>query len=152
MFLLALGIGVVAGLRSLLAPTVIAWAAHFDLLNLNGSQLAFMGSRTAAVILSIFAVGELIADKLPRMAKRTALAPLVARILLAGLSGASLCVAAGKSLIAGAILGGIGAVIGAFGGYEIRRRIVDNLHIKDVFIALCEDVIAIALACFIVSR
>jgi uncharacterized membrane protein len=30
-FLLALGIGIVAGLRSLLAPAVIAWAAHFEL-------------------------------------------------------------------------------------------------------------------------
>jgi len=80
------------------------------------------------------------------------LAPLLARIVLGALSGASLCVAAGKSLLAGALLGGIGGAIGAFAGYEIRRRIVSNLHIKDIFIAVCEDVIAIALACFIVSR
>ena len=46
-FVFAIGIGIVAGLRSLLAPAVVAWAAHFDLLNLNGSPLAFMGSRTA---------------------------------------------------------------------------------------------------------
>jgi len=52
-FLLALGIGIVAGLRSLLAPAVIAWAAHFDLLNLYASPLAFMGSRAAVAIFSI---------------------------------------------------------------------------------------------------
>jgi hypothetical protein len=81
LFLLAIGIGIVAGLRSLLAPAVVAWAAHFDWLNLNGSPLVFMGSRTAVAIFSVLAIGELIADKLPKTPKRTALAPLLARIL-----------------------------------------------------------------------
>ena len=148
----AIGIGIVSGLRSLLAPAVVAWAAHFDLLNLNGSPLAFIGSRTSVAIFTIFAIGELIADKLPKTPKRTAFAPLLARILLGGLSGACLFAAAGKSLLSGALLGGIGGVIGAFTGYEIRRRIVSNLHVKDLFVAICEDVVAIALACFFVSR
>jgi len=151
-FVFAFGIGVVAGLRSLLAPAIVAWAAHFDLLNLNGSPLAFVGSRTALVIFTILAIVELIGDKLPKTPKRTAVAPLVARILLGGLSGACLFVAAGKSLLAGALLGGIGGVIGAFVGYEIRRRIVNNPHVKDLFVAICEDVVAIALACFFVSH
>jgi len=151
-FVFAIGIGIVAGLRSLLPAAVVAWAAHFDLLNLNGSSLAFMGSRTAVAIFSIFAIGELIADKLPKTPKRTAFAPLLARILLGGLCGASLCAAAGKSLVAGALLGGTGGVIGAFVGYEIRRRVVNNLHIKDTFVAICEDAFAITLAYFLVSR
>ncbi len=151
-FVFAFGIGIVAGLRSLLAPALVAWAAHFDLLNLNGSLLGFMGSRTAVAIFSIFAIGELIADKLPKTPKRTAFGPLLARILLGSLSGACLLAAAGKSLIAGAVLGGIGGVVGAFAGYEIRRRIVNNLHIKDFFVAICEDLVAIALACLLVSR
>jgi uncharacterized membrane protein len=145
-FLVAIGIGIVAGLRSLLAPAVVAWAAHFDWLNLHGSPLAFMGSRAAVVIFTIFAIGELVADKLPKTPKRTAFAPLLARIVFGGLSGATLCAAAGKSLLAGALVGGTGGVIGAFVGYEIRRRIVTSLHIKDPFVAICEDVIAIALA------
>ena len=151
-FLLAIGIGIVAGLRSLLAPAVVAWAAHFDWLNLNGSPLAFMGSRAAVAIFSIFAIGELIADKLPKTPKRTAFAPLLARILLGGLSGASLFAAAGKSLLTGAFLGGTGGVIGAFAGYETRRRLVNNLHINDLFVGICEDLVAIALTCFLVSR
>jgi uncharacterized membrane protein len=146
LFVFAIGIGIVAGLRSLLAPAVVAWAAHFDWLNLNGSPLAFMGSRRAVAIFSVLAIGELIADKLPKTPKRTSLAPLLARILTGGLCGASLCVGAGKSLIAGALLGGLGGVIGAFAGYEIRRRLVNNLHIKDIFVAICEDLLACALA------
>ena len=150
-FLLAIGIGIVAGLRSLLPPAVVAWAAHFDLLNLHGSPLAFMGSRAAVAIFSIFAIGELVADKLPKTPKRTAFAPLLARILMGGLCGASLCAAAGKSLLAGALLGGTCGLIGAFVGYEIRRGLVNNLHIKDFFVAICEDLVAIASACFLVS-
>ena len=149
-FLLALGIGIVAGLRSLTAPAVVAWGAHVNWLNLHDSALAFMGSPTAVAIFSLLAIGELVADKLPMMAKRTSPAPLIARIITGGLCGACLCAAAGKLLAVGALLGGIGGVIGAFLGYNIRRRV--DLHIKDVIAAVCEDVVAVALALFLVSR
>ena len=86
LFVFALGIGIVAGLRSLLAPAIVAWAAHFDLLNLHGSALSFMGSRAVVAIFSLLAIGELVADKLPNTPKRTALGPLLARILLGGLT------------------------------------------------------------------
>ena len=150
-FVLAFGIGIVAGLRSLTAPAVVAWGAHLGWLNLHGSPLAFMGSTTAVAIFSLLAIGELVADKLPMTQKRTAPAPLMARIITGGLSGACLCAAAvGKSLLAGALLGGMGGVIGAFLGYGMRRRL--DLHIKDLVIAVCEDAIAIGLALFLVSR
>jgi uncharacterized membrane protein len=151
-FALAIGIGIIAGLRSLLAPAVVAWAAYFGWLNLHGSLLAFMGSTPAVAIFSLLAIGELVADKLPKTPKRTAPAPLLARILMGGLCGASLFAANGQSLPAGALLGGTGGVIGAFIGYEIRRRVVNNLHMKDLFVAVCEDLVAIALALFTVSR
>lgn len=149
-FVLALGIGIVAGLRSLTAPAVVAWGAHVGWLNLQGSLLAFMGSAVAVAIFSVLAIGELIADKLPMMSKRTAPAPLMARIITGGLCGACLCAATGQSLIAGALLGGIGGIVGAFLGYGIRRRL--DLHIKDLVVAVCEDVVAVGLALFLVSR
>lgn len=43
-------------------------------------------------------------------------------------------------------------MIAAFAGYEIRKRLVNNLHMKDFFVAICEDLIAIGLAFFLVSR
>lgn len=149
---LAVGIGVVAGLRSLTAPAVVSWAAHLGWLNLHGSPIAFMGSMLAVAIFSLLAIGELVADMLPKTPKRTAPVPLLARILMGGLCGACLCASANQSILIGAPLGGIGGVIGAFGGYEIRRRLVSNLNIKDIFIAIFEDLIAIGLACFLVSR
>jgi uncharacterized membrane protein len=150
-FMLAIGIGIVAGLRSLTAPAVVAWAAHLGWLNLQGSPFAFMGSTTAVVIFSMLATGELVADKLPKIPKRTEVAPLLARIVTGGLCGACLFAAASRLSVAGALLGGTGGVIAAFLGYELRRRLVNNLHIKDFVVAVCEDLFAIGLALFIVS-
>jgi uncharacterized membrane protein len=149
---LALGVGFAAGLRSLTPPAVVAWAAHLGWLNLNNSPLAFMGSIITVVIFSILALFELFLDLQPSTPKRTAPVPLVARILTGGLCGACLYAAGNQSLIIGAILGAVGGAIGAFAGYEIRRRLVAALHIKDIFVALLEDLVAIGLACFFVTR
>jgi uncharacterized membrane protein len=147
-FAFALGLGFAAGLRSLTPPAVVAWAAHLGWLNLNNSPLAFMGSTIAVVIFSILAVVELIGDVLPQTPKRTTPVPLTARVFTGALCGACLCAASNQSLIIGAILGGVGGIIGAFAGYEIRRKLVAGLNIKDIFIALLEDLITIGLACF----
>jgi len=149
---LALGIGIVAGLRSLTAPAVVSWAAHIGWLNLHDSPFAFMGSKWAVAIFSLLAIGELVADLFPQIPNRTAPAPLLARILMGGLGGACLCASAHQSFLMGALFGGIGGAIGAFGGYEIRRRLVNKLKLKDALVALVEDLIAIGLACFLVSR
>ena len=77
--------------------------------------------------------------------------PLIARIVMGGLSGACLCASAGRALLPGAVLGGLGAVIGAFAGYQARGRLVQALGVKDSVIALSEDVVAIVLACLFVS-
>ncbi len=148
----AVGIGIVAGLRSLTAPAAVSWAAHVGWLNLHGSPLAFMGSTWAVAIFSLLAVGELVADLLPKTPSRTAPVPLLARLLMGGLCGACLCASAHQSLLLGALLGGLGGVIGAFGGYKIRQSLVTTLNIKDIFVALVEDLIAIGVAFFLVSR
>ncbi|MGH7509713.1 MAG: DUF4126 family protein [Gemmatimonadales bacterium] len=146
----ALGIGFVAGLRSFTAPAAVSWAAHLGWLNLDGSPLGFMGSPAAVAIFSILAVAEYVADKLPRTPNRTTPGPLIGRIVMGGLSGACIGVSAGQLLVAGMVLGGIGGVIGAFVGYEARRRLVRGLKVKDVVIAVGEDLVAIGLAYFLV--
>ena len=149
--LLALGIGFVAGLRSLTAPAAVSWAAHLGWLDLGGSALAFMGSTAAVAIFSLLAVAELVADKLPRTPNRTATGPLLGRIVMGSLSGAGIGVSAGGFLIAGMVLGGLGAVIGAFAGYQVRSRLVSGLGARDIVIAILEDLIAIGLAFVIVA-
>ncbi len=147
---LAAGIGIVAGLRSLTAPAVVSWAAHLGWLNLQGSPLAFMGSTAAVAIFSLLAMTEYVGDVLPRTPKRTSPLPLIARIVMGGLSGACLCASANQSLLAGAFLGGTGGLMGAFSGYEARKRLVNGLKVKDVFIAIPEDLLAIGFAYILV--
>jgi len=151
-FALAAGIGIVAGLRSLTAPAAVSWAARLGWLNLRGSPLAFMGSVAAVGIFSVLAIVEYVTDLLPKTPARTKPGPLIARIVMGGLSGACLCAGANQSLLAGALFGGIGGVIGAFAGYQVRTRLVKALGVKDTFIAIAEDLVAIGLALFIVSR
>jgi uncharacterized membrane protein len=148
----AFGIGVVAGLRALPAPAAVAWAAHWGWLHLHGSPLSFMASTWGAILFTVLAIFELIGDLLPKTPKRTAPAPLAARMISGGLCGACLCASANQSLFIGAALGGLGALLGAFAGYELRRRLVAGLNVKDIFIAIPEDLIAIGLALFFVTR
>jgi len=150
LFVVALGIGFATGLRSLTPPALVAWAAHLGWLNLSKSAFAFMGSTITVIIFSLLAVLELIGDVLPQMSKRTAPFPLMARIIMGGLCGACLFASGDQSWLVGSTLGGVGAVIGAFAGYEIRRRLVAELKIKDIFIALLEDLVTIGLAFFLV--
>jgi uncharacterized membrane protein len=135
------------------APAVVSWAAHLGWLYLQGSPLAFMGSIAAVAFFSLFAIGELVVDKLPMTPKRTTAVPFVARILMGALCGVCLCEILNQPpFLTGAVLGAIGAVIGTFAGYEIRRRLVRSLNIKDIFVAIFEDLIAVGLACFLVFR
>src|ERR1700675_4372322 len=117
---LAFGIGVVAGLRSMTAPAVTAWAVHLGWLDLEGSPLAFMGSPWAVGVLTLGALGELVADKLPMTPSRTKPGPLAARIVMGGLSGACVTAAGGSSPWVGAVLGAIGGIVGTFAGYRAR--------------------------------
>ena len=150
--LLCLGIGLVAGMRSMLAPAVVSWAAYFGWLPLGESSLHFMASPISVALFSLLALGELMADKLPFIPRRTEAGPLVVRLLSGGLSGACLSAASTQTWMIGAAAGAIGAVIGAFAAYHLRRRLTVGAGMKDFLVALPEDLIAIALACFLVSR
>lgn len=149
--ILAFGIGFVAGLRSLTAPAVVSWAAHLGRLDLHGSPLRFMGSAVAVTVFTLGAIGEIAMDQLPKAPARTTAVPLTARILMGGLSGGCVCASGGQSCFAGALLGAVGGVAGAFGGYQARTRLVRALGVHDAFVAIPEDLVAIGLACLIVS-
>jgi uncharacterized membrane protein len=150
--LLALSIGIVAGLRSLTAPAVVAWAAHLGWINLHGSPLAFMGTKWTVGIFTGLALVELIVDKLPGTPARTAAVGLSARIVMGALSGACLAVAGVTTPWFGALAGAVGAIAGAFGGYHARADLVRALRVPDFVVAIAEDLVAVLVGVFLVSR
>lgn len=149
---LAFGIGVVAGLRSLTAPAIVAWAAHIGWINLHGSPLSFMGSFWAVAIFTALALVEFVADQLPSTPSRTAPVGLSARIVTGALTGACLAQAGAAPLWAGALLGAVGGIVGAFAAHSARVGLVRALHVRDLAIAIPEDLVAIGLGLFLVSR
>lgn len=148
LYLLALLIGVVAGLRAMMAPLAISVAAHFDWLDLSGSFLAFLGYKWTPLILLVAAIGELIADQLPSTPSRKVPIQFGTRILMGAGTGGAIGVAAG-SLWIGAIIGAIGAIIGTLGGSAARAKMAAAFG-KDRPAALIEDAVAIAGAILIV--
>ena len=112
--LLAVLIGVIAGLRSMTAPAIVAWAAHLHWIDLHDSRLGFMGSTVAVVIFTLFALVELAADKRPSTPSRTTVMGFIPRVVLGGLAGATVAVAGAQSAALGALLGVVGAIVGTF--------------------------------------
>jgi uncharacterized membrane protein len=149
--LFAFLIGLFAGLRSLTPPAAVAWAVYLGWLKL-ARPLSLIGSLPAVIILSLLAITELMFDKLPNTPNRTAPPGLIARIVTAGFTGACVSLGGGQSALVGAGLGVIGGIVGCFGGYQVRARLVKSLRQSDFNIALVEDLIAIGGSFFIVSR
>jgi len=139
-------VGIVAGLRAMMAPAVVSWFARLGIVGVNDTPLAFMGYHYTPFVISLLAVGELINDKLPKTPSRKTPPQFIGRLLTGGLSGATIG-AAGHSLIAGLVLGMLGAVAGTLGGAAVRGKLAAAFS-KDLPAALLEDVTAIAVAIF----
>ena len=145
-------LGCVCGLRSLTAPAVVCWAAHFGWLRFDGTRLAFLNHPVALIAVTVLAIGELIADKLPKTPSRTAPLGLTARIVLGAASAAALAVSARSGVPLAAVAGAIGGIAGAFGGYNVRHFLVAKKHLPDFAVAIAEDLVAIVGGLVIVSR
>jgi uncharacterized membrane protein len=141
LLILAILIGIIAGLRSMTAPAVVSWAARLGWIHLDSTWLAFLGYSWTPWILGIAALGELIVDKLPSTPNRKAPPSFIFRIISGSVSGAAIGISRG-SLPLGIAGGAIGAVIGTLGGAAARSALA-RVFGKDLPAALLEDAVAI---------
>lgn len=146
---LAAGMGAVAGMRSMTAPATIAWAARRGVIRLGNSPLVEVISGKISDKAIKLALTELIADKLPFTRDRIAPGPLATRILSGSACGAVLSTAADRPLMEGAIFGGLGALVGAFASYHLRKKL--RREMPELTVALLEDALAIAAAAAIIA-
>lgn len=142
--LLALLIGIVAGLRAMMAPAAVAFAARFGGLALTGTPLAFMGYAWTPWILGIAALAELVTDQLPKTPSRKIPVQFGTRLVTGALSGA--CVGAAHDMLVGGLVAGVvGAAFGTLGGAAARARMAAAFR-KDAPAAIVEDIVAVVLA------
>jgi uncharacterized membrane protein len=139
------GIGFVAGLRSMTAPACVSWAAYLGWIDLSNSPFYFLSFQAVVILLTVWALFELVLDKTDKIGDRTGALGLIFRIVTGSVSGAAVYVGAGGALTFGALIGLAGAMIGTFGGYYSRRAIVEKSSVSGFSVAIAEDILAVAL-------
>jgi uncharacterized membrane protein len=146
-YISAVLLGVVAGMRSMMAPAILALTlARRPELAPASAPASWLAMRPVAIVLGLMALGELVADKLPRTPNRTALGPFLARMITGGFTGAAFMQVGQRNVWIGVACGVIGAILGTFGGFHARRNADRITGMRDPYIGALEDVIAIAIA------
>jgi uncharacterized membrane protein len=138
-------IGFAAGLRGLTPPAVVAWCAYLGCIDLAETPFSFMSSAITVTVFSFLAFGEYVWDLLPNTPNRTAPPGLISRILTGSFAAACL-LAATNNTLALSLVGGVAAIVGAFGGLKLRMRLGKIFGVSDAWIAISEDLIAIGIS------
>ena len=133
-------LGIVAGSRSMSAPALVSrHLAQAQPARLTHPRLRWLASPKTATLLKLLALGELIGDKLPATPSRLAPGPLVFRALSGGLSGAALCAQEEEQIGTGAVIGGLAALLSAYGFYHLRQFAGKKLKLPDPLVGAAED-------------
>ena len=143
-------LGLMTGLRTLTPMAVLCWFAYFGPdgghLPLGGTWAFWAGKLVTAIVFTLLALGEYVGYKLPQTPNRTAPGPLLARVVFGGLVGAIAATGVTGSAVEGVLLGSLGALVGAFLGYQVRKHLVEWSGRPDWNIAVLEDLCAVGLS------
>lgn len=144
---LAIGLGAVAGLRSMTAPAFLSrhLARHRSGVAGMGRVLAM---RPVPALSAAAAAGEMAADKTPFVPDRTDPVPLMGRVGMGVLMGVAVAGRRGGSGVAAGLAGGAAALAATFGGYHLRRA-ASEAGLPDAAAAVAEDAVAIVAAALI---
>lgn len=145
-------IGALAGMRSMAGPAFVGQLSRKGALSEVTGPLTLVTKPGFATVSAVLAVGELVADKLPFTPNRTAVGPLLGRALTGGVSGAVVCSAKRRSVLAGVLIGAAAAIGAAYGAYHLRKYAGEKLHIPDPMLALGEDALVAGLGSSLTGR
>jgi uncharacterized membrane protein len=141
-------LGLATGMRSMTPIALVCWCAHLGYLPVQGTWAFWTAHTVSVVVFSVAALGEYVGDKLPNTPSRISPGPLAARIVFGGLVGAIAATALRGAGLEGALLGVVGALLGSFGGYTVRRDVVEHFGSRDWPVALAEDLTTLAFSAF----
>jgi uncharacterized membrane protein len=142
----ALAAGAVAGMRSMTAPAVVSFKMK-RIAKAEGLEhpTGLSGGRVGTG-LALAALGELVADKLPKTPNRTDPPALIMRGVSGAFAGAALSGRKRNDRIKGAVLGGLAAIGVGYGMYYLRAWLGRKSGVPDAVLAIGEDAVALTLA------
>ncbi len=135
-YLLALIIAMTAGLRTFVPVLAVRWP--------------YMNWTTW--VAGLFALAELIADKLPGVPGRTQIGPMLLRSVSGAFCAWMVGTPLGLSPAVAVVIGVLGAICGAYLGYGWRMRLAPSMKLPSIAAALVEDVVALVAAFWVVLR
>jgi uncharacterized membrane protein len=141
-------LGLTTGLRAMTPMAVLCWFAYLGYLPVQNTWAAWTASVAAVAAFTVLALAECVADKFPRTPDRISATPLMTRLVFGGMIGSIAATAMAGPGLEGVLLGVVGAALGAFAGFMIRRDLVERIGCPDWMVALVEDLIAVACAGF----
>jgi len=137
-------IGFVAGLRSMTPLALLNWTSRIGV-DTDSAIEQFLNAPASRMVSSALAVGELVGDKLPFTPSRLAAGPLIGRIVIGGLAGATICQRSRVSPIVGMAIGATAASAGSVAGYYGRQTLDKIKFVPDFVWASAEDTLALGL-------
>ncbi len=146
-YLQAAALGLVAGMRSATAPATVASFVRqrrgriLATPELAQSPLRHLTTPMASNALRMFALGEMVMDKLPFMPKRTEITSLISRAASGGLAGAVVGVIYPGSPITAALIGALSATGATYGAYHLRQHLSENTAVPDTIVGGLEDLL-----------
>jgi uncharacterized membrane protein len=150
---LALLIGVIAGLRAMTAPAVVAWGAFLGWIDVDSKWSEWIAHPITVAVLTIFLLVELVTDQLPRLPSRKTAPQFLTRLIMGAFAGAVIG-SAFFHTFSSTGAGIVGAVLGTMGGAAARQRFASARDGQDRPGAILEDVVAVGggfLIAFLVS-
>jgi uncharacterized membrane protein len=137
-------LGISTGMRTMTSTAVLCWFAYRLLLPQTGWSF-WTANLITVIVFTLAALGEYVGDTLPQTPSRTDLPLVLGRLAFGAFVGALGAHAINEPLAGGILFGILGALIGTYGGYQLRMRLA-KLVGRDLPVALAESAFALILA------
>ncbi len=151
----ALGLGAIAGMRSLAAPAILSrqaarggtWGNGLDF---DRTGFQWLGRPFYSIVLGLLAAGEASGDKIKGVPARTHPISLAVRAAAGALVGGAIFAGEDEPPALGAIFGAGAAITMTFLAYFLRQKIAESGRLNDRALGLGEDLLVAALgACLL---
>lgn len=150
----ALGLGALAGMRSLAAPAILSrqasrahapGAAWSNGLDFDRTGFQWLGRPFYSVVLGLLATGEASGGKVKGAPRRASPISLLVRATSGALVGGAIFAGEEEPPALGAIFGAGAAITMTFVAYIIRKKIAQDGRVSDKALGLGEDILVAAL-------